>query len=328
MNRKKLLSTIVFCFVSLNFVQSQTFNFDDNTLMDTTGTVSLVPFNIFGSGQIPAPASGTLDTSEGKLRLSATHFGNGTAFDPTILGTILGPTRIGVVNPTPYQDFKVSILITDTGSLADTESNPLVLLGARLTDVGPGTTKGYGIALSADINGQPSIVLYKIVNENTIIMKREDGSEYAFGVSNLSKQSQILLTFTGVGPVLTVDTDDLTTDVPGYSFSATDTEYTAGVSGVIVAAFNPNPEQSVTAAIDNFTSGPAPILPAAPELTIAQSVKLTWPMMEGNFQLESSPSLNYVWRKVETQVFEVDGMLQATVVVDAENSYFRLRPIE
>lgn len=323
----KFLLSLTCGLLALNSVQSQTFNFDDNTLLDTTGQVSLIPFNIFGSGQLPPPASGTLDTSEGSLRLSATHFGMGTSFDPSILGTILGPTRIGVVNPTPYQDFKVSALIKDAGALGDTGLNPFILIAARLTNIGPGTTNGYAVQMGHTEGGTRAVGLVKIVNELPTWFKlNEKGGEVASFLH--TDQSQYLITFTGIGSVLTVEIDDLSTETPGFVFSVVDTEFSAGATGILSSAPLPDPEQPVTAVIDNFTVGPAPVLPEAPALTIEQSVKLTWPLIEGNFQLESSVASDGIWRKVETPVFEVDGTLQATVVIDEVNRYFRLRPIE
>lgn len=327
MNYKYLTALMVSAF-ALHSIQAQTFNFDDNSLTDTTGQVSLIPFNIFGSGQLPPPASGALDTSEGELKLSATHFGMGTSFDPSILGTILGPTRIGVVNPTPYQDFKVSCLVTNPGDLGDTGLNPFLYLGARVTDVGPGTTKAYAAWLGYSLDGQLSIGLVKIINEAPEYLLKEDGTEYSVKINNSSEQSRYLITFTGIGSVLRVEADDLSTEAPGLNFSTVDTEFSAGATAIILAAPFEQAEQSITATIDNFTAGPAPILPEGPALTIEQSVKLTWPVIEGNFQLESATELDGFWVEVGAPVFEVDGMLQATVVIDEVNRYYRIRPIE
>ncbi len=326
MKHKYLAALLLGSFV-FNNIQAQIFNFDDNSLSDTTGQVSLVPFNIFGSGQVPPPAAGSIEASEGVLRMSATHFGMGTSFDPSILGTILGPTRIGVINPTPYQDFKVSVLVTDAGTLGDTGFNPFILLGARLSNVGPGTTAGYAVQLGFASDGKRSIGLVKIVNEQPATIKINGGKIDGFSFPH-TEQSQYLITFTGMGPVLTVEFDDLSTDAPALVFSVVDADFSAGATGILLAAPVQIPEQSVTAMVDNFTAGPAPVLPEAPALTIAQAVKLTWPIIEGNFQLESATELLGAWRKVDAPVFEMDGTLQATVVVDEVNRYFRLRPIE
>lgn len=52
MKYKYLAALLVSSFVFSN-IQAQVFNFDDNSLSDTTGQVTLVPLNIFGSGQLP-----------------------------------------------------------------------------------------------------------------------------------------------------------------------------------------------------------------------------------------------------------------------------------
>lgn len=323
----KFIAVLGLCAFSINFIQAQVFNFDDGSLTDTTGEVTLVPFNVFGSGQIPEPASGTIDASGGDLRLSATHFGNGTSFDPAILGTILGPTRIGVINPTPYQDFEVSFLITDPGTTGEDGRPPATIIAARVTDAGPGTTKGYGVQFGVDkILERAVVALVKINNESLTVFEREDGKNQAYSFDN-TDASKYLITFTGRGPVLEVFVDDLSTETHGITWSTVDTEFQAGVTGIIVAAWESDPEKSVTAAIDDFSSKPAPELPEAPELAIQQAVQLSWPLVEGSFQLETTRELIGAWRKMDIPVIEVDGTLQATVLKDATNRYFRLRPI-
>ena len=321
------IAALGLCVFSLNFIQAQVFNFDDGSLTDTTGEVTLAPFNIFGSGQIPAPASGTLEVSNGELRLSAAHFGNGTASDPAILGTILGPTRIGVVNPTPYQDFEVSVYLTDPGTIEGTGEIPITLIGARLTDVGPGTTKGYGVQVGMNAVGDLLAVgLVKSLNEFPTFMKREDGASQAYAFP-FTEASQFLITFTGRGSVLEVFVDDLSTETNGITFTSVDTEFQAGVTGFLVGAYINDPEKSVMAAIDSFSARPAPELPEAPELTIQEAMKLTWPSVEGNFELQTTRDLIGAWRKVDAPVINVDGTLQATVLKEATNRFYRLRPI-
>ena len=322
----KFIAVLGLCAFSINFIHAQVFNFDVGSLTDTTGEVTLVPFNVFGSGQIPEPASGIIDASGGDLRLSATHFGNGTSFDPAILGTILGPTRIGVINPTPYQDFEVSFLITDPGTTGEDGRPPATIIAARVSDAGPGTTKGYGVQFGVNGIGQAVVALVKINNESLSVFEREDGKNQAYYIDH-TDASTYLITFTGRGPVLEVFVDDLSTDELGITWSTVDTEFQTGVTGIIVAAWESDPEKSVTAAIDNFSSKPAPELPEAPELAIQQAVQLSWPLGEGNFQLETTRELIGAWRKMDIPVIEVDGMLQSTVLKEATNRYFRLRPI-
>ena len=326
--KKHCIAALGLFVFSLNFIQAQVFNFDDGLLTDTTGEVTMVPFNVFGSGQIPAPASGTLEVSDGELRLSATHFGNGTAFDPAILGTILGPTRIGVINPTPYQDFEVSVHLTDPGTIQENGSVPITLIGARLTDLGPGTTKGYGVQIGKNAVGDLlAIALVKSHNESITVMKREDGADQAYAIP-YTEETTFLITFTGRGSVLEVFVDDLSTETYGFTFTAVDTEFQAGATGFLVGAYLEDPENSVTAAIDSFTARPAPELPEAPELTIQEAMKLTWPAVEGNFELQTTRVLIGAWRKVDVPVINVDGTLQATVLKEATNRFYRLRPIE
>lgn len=326
--KNKLIALIGLSVLSQSIVLAQEFNFNDGSITDTTGQVELVPFNIFGSGQLPPPASGTIEAVDGQLKLSASHLGMGTSFDPTILGTILGPTRIGVFNPTQYEDFKISVLVTELENLADTGNIPSVLIAARLTDIGPGTTKGYAIQLGPSTGSGRTITMAKIINENPVTFLHDDGTHKG-GSFDFNEQSQYLITFTGVGSVLTATIDDLTTeDSRGMKFSVEDTEFSAGETGVVIATQLVFPEQSISASIDNFIVGPAPVLPEPPALKIEQSVTLTWPMIEGNFQLESSIISRGVWRLESVPVIEVDGFLQATVVMDEFNRYFRLSPIE
>lgn len=313
--------------LSQSIVLAQEFNFNDGTLTDTTGQVELVPFNIFGSGQLPPPAAGTIEAVDGQLKLSASHLGMGTSFDPTILGTILGPTRIGVFNPTQYEDFKISVLVTELENIADTGKIPSVLVAARLTDIGPGTTKGYAVQLGPALGSGRSITMAKIINENPVPFLHDDGNHKGL-TFDFNEQSQYLITFTGVGSLLTATIDDLTTESRGIKFSVEDTEFSAGATGVVLATQLEVAEQSISAAVDNFIVGPAPVLPEPPALKIEQSVTLTWPMIEGNFQLESSIISRGVWRIENVPVIEVNGFLQATVVMDEFNRYFRLSAIE
>ena len=322
---RKINKTLLFSVLAIGAFQAhaQTYNFDDASLTDTTGQTTLVPFNIFGSGQIPAPADGTISAADVVLNLGATHFGMGTAFDPTVLGTILGPTRIGVVNPVPYEDFEVSMVITDFGGL-----DPFFLLGARLTDFGHGTTKGYGVQIGyRPSSGNRQISMVKIENENPEFISINSELN-ASTLSDFTEDSQFKIVFTGRGSLLTLFVDDLSTDEPGYYFSANDDTFTAGVTGIIVAAGLSTPEVTVAGKIDDFVSRPAPNLPTPPSLSIAEAVMLSWPMMEGNFVLDSAPSPFGRWTQVETPVVEVDGELRASVIKRAAKQYFQLRAVE
>ena len=327
----KLNKTLLYSVLALGAFQahSQTYNFDDGSLTDTTGQTTLVPFNIFGSGQIPAPASGTISAADGVLNLSANHFGMGTAFDPTVLGTILGPTRVGVVNPVPYEDFEVSMIVTDPGTIGDGGTNPWILLGARLTDVGPGTTKGYAAEIGRSIDESfPTISLQKIENEVLTSFELSDGSVLGATVVSHNENSQYKIVFTGKGSLLTVYFDNLSNEAPGIYFSVNDDTYTAGVSAVLIAAGNDQPEVSISSKIDDFVSRAAPVLPTPPALTITETVLLTWPLMEGNFILETALKLDGVWYKVPSPVVEAEGELRAVVPKDYDRKYFRLRAVE
>ena len=152
----------------------------------------------------------------------------GTAFDPAVLGTILGPTRIGVANPVGYVDFEVSMTITDTGTIGDDGPNPWILLGARITDFGPGTTKGYAVQLGRTTENKRSFSLVKIENEATTYLNFSDGNDASIGIENYTEISQYKIVFTGIGSLLTVFIDDLTTEAPGFYFSVNDDTYTAG----------------------------------------------------------------------------------------------------
>ncbi len=326
--KNSILITTVFALGSLQGV-SQIYSFDDGTLTDTTGQISLAPFNIFGSGQLPPPASGTIAASEGVLNLSATHFGSGTSFDPTILGAILGPTRIGVLNPVPYADFEVSVEITDTGTISDGTLNPTTILAARITNPGPGTTSGYGVQMGLNLAGDTrTISLVKIVNESPIIFKYPEGGDVAIAASNGIPNGRYKIIFTGRGSLLTVFVDDLETENPGLSFSFSDSEFTAGISGIIVAAPFASAESSVSAKYDNFVSRAAPVLSETPPLTINPAVLLSWPMVEGNVVLESARSLRGPWRVLSVPLVEANGMLNAAVVRQGDQQYFRLTAVE
>ena len=263
------------------------------------------------------------------LNLSATHFGNGTSFDPTILGTILGPTRIGVLNPVPYADFEVSVEITDTGTISDGTLNPTIILGARLTNPGPGTTSGYGVQLGMNATGDSrTISLVKIVNESPNIFQYPEGGDAAVRIVNGTPNGRYKIIFTGRGSLLTVYVDDLDTEIPGASISFSDSEFTAGISGIIVAAPFASAESSVSAKLDNFVSRAAPVLGETPPLYINPAVLLSWPMVEGNVVLESAPSLRGPWRVLSVPLVEANGMLNAAVVRQGDQQYFRLTAVE
>jgi hypothetical protein len=193
---------------------------------------------------------------------------------------------------------------------------------ARIQTPGPGTTDGYMFTYD---RGNPA---NSTAGDMDII--RLDG-EFPTVLSNLSgtdsihldPTKQYRLVFMGVGGNFTGQVYQLPdTSTPLVNITASDSSYTSGASGLVVANNNnPTYDGPADATFDNFLS-----TTAEPRLSVSSSggtINLSWPVIP--FTLQSSPSLTSpVWTSITTGISVVGDQETYSAPTSGAALYYRL----
>lgn len=162
----------------------------------------------------------------------------------------LGPARAGAFySEATYTDFTVSMdLVGWDASLGQSMS-----VVARASDLGLGTSDGYGFLYFPPQTGAPSgsVAINRFSNESATAIA---------GVAlTLDPANDYRLVFTGSGSMLVGQVFDVANpSVALATVTTTDTTYSSGYSGILIVTSNLNPTSAIDATVDNFTTVPEP----------------------------------------------------------------------
>jgi hypothetical protein len=225
----------IYCAVAVGLAASevgraQFFDFNDG---NAGGLTEYNPLTAVGM-------PGTYSFSDGTVRLQ--HSGV-----PEAMAGIVGPGRLGYVNSTSVSNFSSSVEI-----VAWQESGNQFGLAARVSEVGLGTSDGYGLFYSINTG---TLLFNRLTNEAGTLI----GTQATF---NLEAGNTYRLLFTGEGSTLTGTMqqkagEDLFFDIA--QITAEDATYASGISGVLALACACDPTSAVDVTFDNlFLAVPEP----------------------------------------------------------------------
>ena len=195
---------------------------------------------------------------------------------------VVGPARIGSLQPHVYTDFYVAVDVVNWNDTIDQSFGPF----ARLTDVGLGTTKGYVMTYQV---GSKDIDITRVTGEAAERSVRQNGN----GDIVLEAGKSYRLVFIGKGALLIARVYDLADLVnPLVEISGTDPDpYPSGVNGLLVYDNSDNADSIADATFDNyFESDVEPPVIKMTDLGFG-AWELAWPAEASTFVLQSSPVL-------------------------------------
>lgn len=219
---KTTLLTGLAALASLTVSVAQSFNFDTGT---DAGLLHYDPLSALGvGGTFAFPGGNTYQIS---------------APSSSPFTGVAGPARAGAYYPVAISDFSVSVDVVAWNSSLVQGFGP----AARMQQPGLGTTDAYGLTY---INGAGVMVIGRFDNEV--------GTGLAQVSITLNPALDYRMVFTGVGSTLTGSVYALTDlSTPLATVSTTDTTYTSGFGGILLAATVSLPTQAVDATFDNLS---------------------------------------------------------------------------
>jgi MYXO-CTERM domain-containing protein len=169
----------------------------------------------------------------------------------------VGPGRAGSFrNDGVYTDFGISVNVLDWNAA---EPDTIIGVLARTSNIGLGTTSGYGALL--DVGG--SFVIQVITGEVGTTLATTP-------VAGLTPTADYRILFQGVGQNLTAQLFDLANPlVPLATIGATNATYGSGVNGVFVYDSSTAANHTAQATFDNYLSVPEPSAVALGSLGMA-----------------------------------------------------------
>ncbi len=163
-----------------------------------------------------------------------------------------GQARAGSVR-TDYAsaDFEVSVNLVDLDAYTNNQVAGVV---ARLSDIGLGSTDGYGFFYTSGID--EGIVINRIDNEAGTTISQQSG------LIDLDPTKDYRLVFRGFGSSLVGEVFDLAApSTPLQTVTAFDSTYASGSPGVLVAAHSDDPGSAAVATFDFFSILMSPAYP-------------------------------------------------------------------
>jgi hypothetical protein len=229
MNFRQILPGLVF-FAGIPALQAVTILDDFNDGNDTGWTRSspLSPFGAGGTFSFPGGNSYSI--------LAPVSPAPGT----------VGPGRAGSFRGDgTYTDFGISVDVLDWNPA---EPDTIIGVLARTSNIGLGTTNGYGALL--DVSG--SFFLQVIAGEAGTTLVSQN-------VAGLTPSANYRIVFEGVGQNLSAQLYDLANPlVPLASLNSTNATYSSGVNGVFVFDSSTAGNHTAQATFDNYLSVPEP----------------------------------------------------------------------
>jgi hypothetical protein len=296
-NQQIYLNYLLFIPTSQGLTYADNFNDGD----DTNPAPAWNRYNPIGTGSWSFPGGNT-------YRIQSAASPNPATF---------GQGRAGSIHPGTFGDFYTA---ADVVAWDDTIHQVFGVL-ARVGTPGPGTTTGYMFTHdrgnpASSTSGDMDIV--RLDNEAATSLPTV-GSDSI----HLEPGKQYRFAFTGTGDTLIGQVYLLPdTSVPVVTITATDTAYSSGASGLVVANnASPTYDGPADATFDNFlaTTG-------EPRISISVAggvVTLTWPMIP--FTLQSTPTLTSAnWTPITDGITQVGSMNAYTVPAGGGSLFYRL----
>ncbi len=229
-----------------------------------------------------------------------------------------GPGRAGSVQPGSYTNFYVSADVVAW----DESIHQVFGVMARLESIGAGTTTGY---LFTHDRGNPAsstsgdMDIVRIDGESPTSLPTTGSDSIHFEPGKTYR-----LTFSGIGDQFIGQVYELPdTSTPIVSITATDSNYTEGQSGLLVAnnSTDSGYDGPADATFDSFLA-----TTAEPRLSVSVSggtIQLSWPLIP--FTLQSTPSLNSpAWSRITTGITQAGDQNVYGLPATGNSQFFRL----